>query len=65
VGADLENFCETNNWLLACTENIQGLQNQYPWIGALDFEVCAQAFALGTGWREDNACTGKHIDELA
>jgi hypothetical protein len=57
------NFYEVNNWLHACTENIQRLQNQHPWIGVLDFEICTQAFALGAGWAWHNACTKKHIED--
>jgi hypothetical protein len=57
------NFYEVNNWLHACNENIQRLQNQHPWIGALDFQICAQAFALGAGWGGRNACTKKHIED--
>jgi len=50
------NFCEVNNWLHACNENMQHLQNQHGWIGALDFQMAAQAFALGAGWAMNNAC---------
>jgi hypothetical protein len=57
------NFYEANNWLRACNESIQLLQNQHSWIGALDFQICAQAFALGAGWVCHNACTKKHIED--
>lgn len=61
-GHNLENFCEVNSWLHACTENMQRLQNQHPWIGALDFQMLAQAFALGAGWAYGNDCRKKHTE---
>jgi hypothetical protein len=63
-GHNLGSFCEVNNWLDACTQSIQHLQNQHPWIGALDFQILAQAFALGAGWAYDNAYTKKHTEAV-
>jgi hypothetical protein len=61
-GHNLESFCEVNSWLHACTENIQRLQNRHPYVGSLDFQILAQAFALGAGWALSNACKEKRTE---
>jgi hypothetical protein len=65
VGDSPENFCEVNSWLLACSDDIRQLSNEYPWLGALDFEACFQSYALGAGWYRDNrcSCTGRNNAE--
>jgi len=49
-----ENLYPPNNFLLACSEDIQRLQTANPWSGPLEVQMAAQAFQLGARWGVSN-----------
>jgi hypothetical protein len=56
------NFYALNNWLQVCSKNTLRLQSQYQWLGSLELEICAQAFALGAEWAFRSSCTGTRTE---
>jgi hypothetical protein len=54
---------DVHNWLCDCISCIRSLQSRNRWMGSLEFELCAEAFAKGTGWNERNSCTQRRDAE--
>ena len=52
-----------NSFLQSCSECIQGLQEEFPWVGYLDAEILARAYAEGSRWAFGNSCLRIETDK--
>jgi hypothetical protein len=52
-----------NSFLRACSDDIQRLQTQFPWCGALEFQMLGQAFQNGARWASRNCDNGSDNED--
>ena len=51
--------CLENNFVFACSDNMQRLRCEFPWSGVLEDQIAALAFQNGAQWAYRTLCSEK------